>query len=207
VFTAAVGHRLVFAADEYYLLAHRPFPSDQAYEGFPMHEDGIGMARTFELEFRGTVHTPTGPERGFFAAVDAPAPLNPAAYTALRHDHAVAAPVRLRARRGAPIAVLTGELGFQVLAPLVDGLGRDDVRVLPVTNEFFGGNTAVTGLLVGSDLSRVLADQPEGHRYLLPDVCVNEGRFLDGTTVADLPRLVELVPTDGIALRQALEAA
>ena len=26
-------------------------PTAEAYEGFPMHEDGIGMARTFELEF------------------------------------------------------------------------------------------------------------------------------------------------------------
>jgi putative radical SAM enzyme (TIGR03279 family) len=207
IFLGALGRRMVFAADEYYLMAGLPFPEAKAYEGFAMHEDGIGMARTFELEFRGAVHAPTGPERGFFAAVDAPAPANPASYTALRHDHAVPAPVRLRARRGAPTVVLTGDLGFRVIAPLVDALGRDDVRVLPVANEFFGGNTAVTGLLVGSDLARVLAAEPEGHRYLLPDVCVNEGRFLDGTTVAELPRPVELVPTDGISLRRALEAA
>src|SRR5687767_4986286 len=48
-----LGRRLVFAADEYYLLADRPFPPPEAYEGFPMHEDGIGMARAFELEFAG----------------------------------------------------------------------------------------------------------------------------------------------------------
>ena len=30
-----------------YLLADRPFPSAEAYEDFAMHEDGIGMARTF----------------------------------------------------------------------------------------------------------------------------------------------------------------
>jgi hypothetical protein len=79
-----------------------------------------------------------------------------------------------------------------------------DVRVLEVANEFFGGNTSVTGLMVGADIARVLADQPPGHRYLLPDVCLSEGRFLDGTTVADLPRPVEVVPTDGRALRAAL---
>ena len=71
-------------------------------------------------------------------------------------------------------------------------------------NEFFGGNTAVTGLMVGEDIARVLADQPMTHRYLLPDVCLSEGRFLDGTTVDSLPRSVEVVPTNGIALRQAL---
>jgi hypothetical protein len=74
-----------------------------------------------------------------------------------------------------------------------------------VGNEFFGGNIAVTGLMVGADLSRVLADAPECHRYLLPDVCLTEGRFLDGLTPADLPRPVEVVPTDGRALRRALE--
>ena len=80
------------------------------------------------------------------------------------------------------------------------------MRVVPVTNEFFGGTTSVTGLLVGADLQRVLAEQPEGHRYLLPDVCLSGDRFLDGTAVTDLPRPVEIVPTDGAALRRALTA-
>jgi NifB/MoaA-like Fe-S oxidoreductase len=117
--------------------------------------------------------------------------------------------VRLGAtrRRDAPVGILTGEFGAAVLRPLVESLGRDDVRLLAVPNEFFGGNTSVTGLMVGEDVARVLAAEPVGHRYLLPDVCLSEGRFLDGTTIADLPRPVEVIPTDGIALRRALEAA
>ena len=103
-----------------------------------------------------------------------------------------------------PVAVLTGELGGLVLAPLLAGLGRDDLRVVPVENRFFGGNVAVTGLLVGEDLGRVLADQPTGHRYLLPDVCLSGGRFLDGMVPADLPRPVEVVATAGAALRRAV---
>jgi NifB/MoaA-like Fe-S oxidoreductase len=93
--------------------------------------------------------------------------------------------------------VLTGELGAPVIRPLIESLGRADVRVLPVRNEFFGGNTGVTGLMVGADLARVLGTEPYGHRYLLPDVCLSEGRFLDGTTVGELPRPVEVIPTDG----------
>jgi hypothetical protein len=50
----------------------------------------------------------------------------------------------------------------------------------------------------------VLAGEPAGDRYLLPDVCLSDGRFLDGSTVADLPRRVEVVATDGISLRKAL---
>jgi putative radical SAM enzyme (TIGR03279 family) len=211
VYGAALGRRLVHAADEYYLAAGRPFPAAEAYEGFTMHEDGIGMARTFELEFTDPAPAATGVRRGFFAAVDAggctgsdPLPPNPAAYTGLRAA-APTSPVALRPRRVAPVGILSGELGARVLAPLVAGLGRDDVRVIPVGNEFFGGNTGVTGLMTASDLTRVLAAEPAGHRYLLPDVCLSDdGRFLDGGTVGELPRPVEVVATDGHALRSAL---
>ena len=93
----------------------------------------------------------------------------------------------------------------RVLAPLVASLGRADIRLIPVRNAFFGGNIGVSGLLTGTDLTTVLADQPVGHRYLLPDSCLSEGRFLDDLTLADLPRPVEVVPTDGLSLRRALE--
>jgi putative radical SAM enzyme (TIGR03279 family) len=208
VYRAALGRRLVHAADEYYLAAERPFPPAEAYEGFPMHEDGIGMARTFELEFSGAAPDTTGVQRGFFAAVDgdgcARLPPNPAAYTGLRATSSTS-PVILRPQRAAPVGILSGELGAGVIEPLVAGLERDDVRVVAVGNEFFGGNTGVTGLLTHADLTRVLGAEPAGHRYLLPDVCLSaDGRFLDGGTVADLPRPVEVIATDGHALRRAL---
>ncbi len=201
VFLGALGRRLVFAADEYYLLAGRGFPPAASYEGFPMHEDGIGMARAFEAAFLGeAAEQPSDRASGFFRAVDgAPA----TGFRAPRLD-GEATPVRLGARPGAPVAVLTGELGAPVLEPLVATVADRDVRLLPVENRFFGGNVGVTGLLVGEDLTRVLAEEPVGHRYLLPDVCLSGGRFLDGLTPEDLPRPVEVVATDGAALREAL---
>ncbi|MEM8618260.1 MAG: DUF512 domain-containing protein [Actinomycetota bacterium] len=219
-FFDVLGRRMVYAADEYYLMAQRPFPAGSDYDGFPMHEDGIGMARTFESEFRGQADGITGVRRGFFAAVDAPP--NPAAYTGLRTcssheaepavdaavDTAVSVGVTMRPSRRAPVGVLTGAMGARVIEPLVAELGRDDVRVLPVDNNFFGGNTGVTGLMTGSDVARVLGTQPAGHRYLLPDVCLSDdGRFLDGVAINELPRPVEVVATDGKALRSALEVA
>ena len=206
-FLDVLGRRMVFAADEYYLMTGRPFPAAETYEGFPMHEDGIGMARTFEREFNGEAHEAVGVRSGFFAAVDLPA--NPAAYTGLRATSPdVAQAVSIGPRRSARVGVLTGPFGAQVITPLIGLLDRTDVRVLTVENRFFGGNTGVTGLMTGEDLSRVLAEQPEGDRYLLPDVCLSDdGRFLDGLGVDDLPRAVEIVPTDGIALRSALEQA
>jgi putative radical SAM enzyme (TIGR03279 family) len=194
-FLSALSHRLVFAADEYYLLADEPFPPADAYEDFAMHEDGIGMARTFERELTGAVETPTGVQSGFFAWVDgAPAE----GYRAPRHE------LSAGEADGRPVSIVTGEYGARVLTPLISRLDVDDVRVVAVRNEFFGGTTAVTGLLVGEDIARALTDEPDDRRYLLPDVCLSEGRFLDGTTVAELPRPVEVLPTDGLALRAAL---
>jgi NifB/MoaA-like Fe-S oxidoreductase len=206
----------VFAADEYYLMTRRAFPGAEEYEGFPMHEDGIGMARTFELEFEGRSKAATGVRSGFFAAVDTPVamptrlPSNPAAYTGFR-SHGVSDPGLYagdRPQGSRPIGVLTGEFGARVIQPLMARLDREDIRVIPVANEFFGGNTGVTGLMTGADLGRVLAAEPAGDRYLLPDVCLSDdGRFLDGVTVAELPRPVEVVATDGISLRRALGVA
>ena len=248
VYLAVLGRRLVFAADEYYLLAERPFPPAAHYGDFAMHEDGIGMARAFEAELHGT----GGPARdddpdrgGFFRNADGELAATAVAHGGPTrtnrapgaHERGATAgcgvvgvgggadvsgstdaeyepyrAVRARAdqlvqigpRRHAPVAILTAPYGARVLAPLVERLGRPDVRIVPVENRYFGGNVGVSGLMVGEDLARVLAGQPEGHRYLLPDVCLTQGRFLDGTAPADLPLPVEVVATDGRALRAAL---
>lgn len=201
-FLEHLGRRLVHAADEYYLLARRPFPAQDAYEGFAMHEDGVGIVRTFELEFHGVLGVPENPSTGFFAWVDG-APAD--GYRAPRvcgTESGVS--VSFGPRSDAPVGVLTGTYGAQVIPQLLDEVDREDVRVVPVPNEFFGGNVAVAGLMVGADIARVLADEPEGHRYLLPDICLSRGQFLDGTTPEELPRPVEIVATDGASLRAAL---
>ncbi len=290
VFMAAIGRRMVFAADEYYLMAERAFPPSAEYEDFIQHENGIGMARTLERELSGETDQPTEVASGFFAWVEgAPAEgyrapreavsmsmdvgnalgmgtpaaeikgpgvqglvgdgvvqsgavtggcgnvatatgTGPSAKTSTETsietsietsaDPSTAkragsstvsgtpGTISLRPRRSAPVGILTAPYGALVLGdllpPVLAELGRSDVRIVSVENEFFGGNTAVTGLMVGADLARVLATEPEGHRYLLPDVCLSKGVFLDGTSPADLPRMVEIVPTNGIALREAL---
>ena len=153
-----------------------------------------------------------GTASGFFAAVDLPGATRPrtpglrAAGTAARAtagERPPARPVTLGPARRAPIGVLTGEFGARVIGPLIDQLGRDDVRVIPVRNEFFGGNTAVTGLMTGADLCRVLgagaatASLPAARRLPLRRRSVP--RRTHGRPIC--PRPVEVVATDGIALR------
>jgi putative radical SAM enzyme (TIGR03279 family) len=197
LYRRALGHRMVFAADEYYLMAGRPLPPARHYEGYPQHENGIGMARAFTESFRDPGRGGRGGVRhGFFASVDA-APAE--GYRAPRLPSVPGAEDRR------PVTVLTGTYGARVLAPLVAAHPREDVDLLAVSNDFFGGNIGVAGLLTGEDLARALRGVPAGRRALLPDACLNEGRFLDGLTLADLSRPVEVVPTDGRSLRLALD--
>ncbi len=202
IYRRVLGRRLVYAADEYYLLAGRSFPSARAYDDFPQHENGIGMARAFADSFsRPEAGGPGGVRHGFFASVDgAPAE----GYRAPRLVPAAAVGGGMDPR---PVTVLTGTYGARVLAPLVGSHPRADLAVHEVKNDFFGGNIGVAGLLTGEDLARALGSRPPGGRYLLPDACLNEGRFLDGLTLADLPRPVEVVPSDGGSLRRALDGA
>ncbi len=198
-FVENLGRHLVYAADEYYLAAGREFPPAQSYGDFEMYEDGIGMARAFELEFSNHDFKRDKPS-GFFASVEGAPPLG---FRAPRSDMNIEEK-SVGKVSDTPVGVLTGELGAEAIRPLIESLEREDVRIVPVENNFFGGNVGVTGLMVGEDLIRVLAKEPEADRYLLPDVCLSGGRFLDGMTPSDLPRKVEIIPTDGASLKDAL---
>ena len=139
---AVLGRRLVFAADEYYLLAGRPFPAADAYEGFPMHEDGVGMARTFELEFAGAGRrrrpaSQTGllrlGRRRAGRGLPRPATRRRPVRRARRGRRLGRARRRAAPSRQAPVGILTGALrraGAGAAASAA--LGRDDVRVVPV---------------------------------------------------------------------------
>jgi hypothetical protein len=144
------------------------------------------------------------PRAGFFAWVDGARP------DGYRVNAATPVTLRPRVRVDAPITILTGDMGAAVLTPHLDTLREHagvDITTLAIRNDYFGGNIGVTGLLTGADLSRALARAPRDHRYLLPDVALSRGRFLDNTTLDDLPCSVELVATSGFGLVGALSPA
>ncbi len=49
---ARTGSRLAFASDELYLTAELQIPAEEAYEGYPQIENGVGMLRSLEEECR-----------------------------------------------------------------------------------------------------------------------------------------------------------
>lgn len=214
-YVRAIGRQPIHLADEFYLVALKTVPAAEQYGEFPMLEDGVGLVRSFLDAFAGIGPDLMGKQSGFFASVDVSSPtdyvrvVNPAADTGLRSSVSVS--VSLRSRKqlvDKPVAIVTGSYGATVMRNALREQNFVDVAVLEVENRYFGGNTAVAGLMTFEDIHRVLADDKGEHLYLLPDVCLNEGIFLDGGLLEDLSREfdVEVVPTSGSSLRDRLES-
>ncbi len=190
-----LGRPTVFASDEFYVVAGETPPSASAFENLDQAENGIGLVAAFEESFSGAgVMEKLG--TGFFQSVDgAPA-------------------WGYRAERGASVSdeptsdvlVVTGEYAAPLLRNLLDRYGFAGVSILGVPNTFFGGNIKVAGLLTGEDITRALEQVPLTTLCLLPDVCLSEGRFLDGLSLQDLERPIRVVRTTGQDLREVLES-
>jgi hypothetical protein len=104
-----------------------------------------------------------------------------------------------------PVTILTGTYGARVLGPLLASHPRDDVELRCRAQRLL--RRATSGWRASSPARtwRARWPCPKDSRCLLPDACLNEGRFLDGLTLADLPRPVEVVPTEGRLAAQALD--
>ncbi len=203
-----IGRRMFFASDELYMVAGREVPPRDAYEDFPQHENGIGMVRTFadevtDLMDGGEASSPlvTGEWR---AIPSAPSE----GYRAARHTGSD--PEAL----DGPVGILTGPYGVTALQPLLPQLERlsgRSLRLIEVENRFFGGNTAVAGLMVGSDLRHTIERDTEPvARYLLPDVALSGDVFLDDTSLEDLrdatPIPIIVTPATGWGLIEGAAA-
>jgi putative radical SAM enzyme (TIGR03279 family) len=188
------GRTTVFASDEFFLVGELPPPRANRFEDLDQAENGIGLVAAFRESFEH--RTPMDKlGSGFFQSVDgAPA-------WGYRAE---------RARAGVPegdgeVVIVTGEYAAPLLRELLDEHHFAEVGVLAVVNDYFGGNIKVAGLITGQDLERALHDVPPGAICLVPDVCLSEGRFLDGMTIEELSRPVTVVRTTGYDLRTTLE--
>ncbi|HUY06428.1 MAG TPA: DUF512 domain-containing protein [Acidimicrobiales bacterium] len=203
IFLQCIGRRMVYASDEYYLIAEREFPEFALYDEFAQHENGVGMSRLFEETFEGRSTNTEAVRGGFFASIDGAPAIGYRAPTMARSHPRQA--VTISKKSGPqPVTILTGEYGSKVLTPILERSGLSDVEIAVVENRFFGGNISVAGLLTGEDIARTLAPRDSTRRYLIPDVCLSEGRFLDGMSPQDLPLDVEIIEATGMALARSL---
>lgn len=159
------GLHFIHASDEWYILAGLPLPEAERYDGYPQLENGVGMLRLQEEEFREALRDVRDKiERG-----DIVLPIQPrqvsVATGLLACDH-----VRDMARR---------------LMALCPGL---TIWVYPIRNDFFGELITVSGLLTGGDLKNQLLGKELGEGLYLPENVLRSGEavFLDDMTPAQL---------------------
>jgi putative radical SAM enzyme (TIGR03279 family) len=157
-FLAALGTRFVFLADEIYLMAEVSLPPADAYEGFPVAEDGIGLVRRFEDDLGRAVPRPRAPVHARTMTIVSGEMYGPrlarllAPLAARGIDARVAAvPNEFFGRAIAVAGLLTGQdiqrhlsalgdLGQEVLIPSVmlrdrDGVFLDDLTLDDLAND------------------------------------------------------------------------
>lgn len=172
-----LGTTFAFLGDEIYLKAGQRVPSRKHYGEYPQIEDGIGMVRSFANDFDKLVRRSK------------------------------------RARRSAGSlhgTIMTGTLFAPVLSEMIGEFNQrfgTQLHVLPVANEYFGGDVSVAGLLTGGDFA-AMRDQVRGDFAVVPRVALksDEPIMLDGMHFKDLESRfdVPLFAFDFAALAEAL---
>ena len=174
------GTSLVWCSDEFYLLAGRPLPQEDFYEEFTQLDNGVGMLRLLEQEFR----------RG----LDLMEPEEMAGTTPFSIATGVSA---------APF--LTKLIGLAR-----EKCGKLEGTVYPIRNDFFGETITVAGLVTGGDLIAQLKGKPLGQRLLIPQNMLRHGErvFLDDVSLDDVEGALGVpvtpVAQDGYELLDAM---
>jgi putative radical SAM enzyme (TIGR03279 family) len=135
-FLARHGTRLVFAADELYLRADRPIPPAAAYEEFAVAEDGVGLVRRFEDEFRRLALRPGRPRwrkarRATIVTGELFAPILGRLLAGLRVPGLRAEVAAIRNDFFGPAITVTGLLTGQDVAQGLGGRSLGDVVLVP----------------------------------------------------------------------------
>ena len=165
------GSGFAYAADEFYLKAGRPLPPEEAYDGYPQLENGVGTITLLRTQVM---------ER-----------LSDAGTITLPHPRTVSIAT------GTAAAPLLRELTQAAMAHCP----QLSCTVYPIVNDFFGSRITVAGLVTGGDLLAQLRDKPLGDELLIPNVMLrHEGDlFLDDVSLEHVRnRLgVTVTPVDG----------
>ncbi len=171
----------VHASDEFYLLAGLPVPAEETYDGYPQLENGVGMLRLLDTEFREALEAfkESGADTSFSGRKISVA----------------------TGRLSYPYIKQYAEESKNLLGAEID--------VYEIRNDFFGESITVSGLLCGQDLIAQLKGKDLGQELLLPVNMFRAGEeyFLDDVTKTEVEQelnvRVTIVPQDGASLLDA----
>ena len=146
--------RFVFPSDEFYLQAGAPIPPDEAYEGYEQIDDGVGLLRLLDTEYRE-------------AWRELPEPL--------RRATPEGKPLAIACGKSAAAFIRSMLQDYPVAGA--------NITVYALENTWFGPTVTVSGLITGKDLTAQMADVP-CDAIMVTEVMLRDGcLFLDDMTL------------------------
>ena len=165
------GVHFIHASDEWYILAERPMPEEERYDGYLQLENGVGMVRLFLNEFHDYMEELKKERK-------------------LPDDSLTG-----------KISLVTARLMYSYIVKMAKEVEEAfpglTIQVFCIRNDFFGENITVTGLLTGQDILNQLKGKDLGDLVLLPEnvMRLEEELFLDDMKLSELTNALQ-VPVD-----------
>lgn len=162
---AEYGIHFIHASDEWYILADRPLPKEESYDGYLQLENGVGMVRLMLEEFAESL------------------------CDALKEKR-----VYQKEKISVITGKLVYPYIRQMAEKIMEAFPEKEIQVIPIRNDFFGERITVTGLLTGTDIIAQCKDLDLGERLLLPENVLRSGEtvLLDDLTVEDLQKTLQV---------------
>ncbi len=174
--------RVVYLADEIYIMAERDLPPIEAYEDLPQIENGVGMVTSFLYETEEALKDLE--ETDLYGIGEKTVSI---ATGVSFYDH------------------------FKKITSLIEKAVKGlKIKVYKVENTFFGKGVTVTGLLTGCDLIRELSGKALGEKLLLSKNMFKSGTkvLLDDVSAHEIEEKlgvkIQIVDTNGQAFIDAL---
>lgn len=166
-----LGTRLVYLADEFYIMAEHEMPAYDHYEDFPQIENGVGLIAMLMKEFNEE-------------------------FDILQKEKAKNDTKRKTDIKIIHISIATGISPYKYIKEIAEKLAefyQIKVSVYPIINTFFGENITVTGLLTGNDIINQLKDKDLGDELLISKSMLkaDEDIFLDDISVINLQKVLK----------------
>ncbi|MDO4269084.1 MAG: DUF512 domain-containing protein [Eubacteriales bacterium] len=160
------GVHFIHASDEFYILAGRPMPEADRYDGFPQLENGVGMLRLLDME------------------------VDEALLQVEEDFEGEPEPERLCIATGR----LAAPYVEAQMKKIMSRYPQLSIQVRPIRNDFFGESITVAGLITGQDLKAQLSGCELGTRLLLPACMFRSGEevFLDDMTREELQNALQV---------------
>ena len=182
----------VHASDEWYMLAERPLPEEDSYDGYLQLENGVGMMRLLMNEFIDALED----------AKDA------------EHKEDMMTVLKEEFDGHHKVSLVTGRLAAPFLREMAEAFMKEfpgyEVEVVDIRNDFFGEQITVSGLITGQDLLAQTKERNLGNVLAIPCNMLRMGErvFLDDVTVEDVENALQvpvlIVKSSGFALLEAM---